>query len=88
MGKVDEFDGIRISVPSGDHEPPHVHVAKEGGYMIVRIADYEGNQDVKIRYQPKPKLRLKKQDQKKALKYIFENWDKCLRTFKKEAYGN
>lgn len=83
MGRLDEIDGIIISVPSGDHYPPHVHVTKDKRSMRVQIADHDENRHIKVLSQPqRTDHRLNKKEKKKALKHIEAHWEELLRGFK------
>jgi Domain of unknown function (DUF4160) len=81
MAKVQAFevDGVQMWIPSGDHNPPHLH-ARKPGHWVVKVKILEpGNSMIEV-LRP-PDARIDRSDRKAIVQGVEAHRDALLREF-------
>ncbi len=79
MAQVKAFKvkGIKMFIPSGDHEPPHFHASKPGDWRS-RVYIGESPKNMIVLQSP-PNARIAKSDRKAIIEGVESNRDELLK---------
>lgn len=84
MGKVLLRNGYRVTINTNDHAPPHVHVLKNNGVIVVHLNGRNGDEAGVLWIRETRGLSVR--EAREAMEIVRENFDLCAAKWR-EIHG-